>query len=358
MSEKLIFNAVNNKLNSLPITDDILINYYVGLLEADGSFCSKSPYLDIVQHSLDSKLMQDIAKLFNIEGVYVNPRQPQYTRVRVTNKEGFFHVYNLINGKLITEHRFSQFKGVCDKLGLEALKGDINNIHPAWITGFTDGSGSLTVKIGDHTVNTVFTISHKDPGVLHILNKYLFNNEKNITYWESKDLSTQNSTLRGNISTLSDLKKFFPYEFKTRKYNSLKIFTEIVSMKENKVHLTPQGLDLIKSEHKLMNNHNQGENWIGNSKLLYNNWEDLISEETKLLAKNKLTVSTVTADSLAFNPKFIEFWNNHSNRTLTNKRIMEELAHLGITNKHGLSYGISQVTRAVNQLRNPGDKSD
>ena len=37
---------------------------------------------------------------------------------------------------------------------------------------------------------------------------------------------------------------------------------------------------------------------------------------------------------------------------------MEELAHLGITNKHGLSYGISQVTRAVNQLRNPGDKSD
>jgi hypothetical protein len=46
-----------------------------------------------------------------------------------------------------------------------------------------------------------------------------------------------------------------PYELKTRKYNSLKIFTEIVSMKEQKIHLTEEGLNLIKSESKLINAH-------------------------------------------------------------------------------------------------------
>jgi hypothetical protein len=64
-----------------------------------------------------------------------------------------------------------------------------------------------------------------------------------------------------SISDLSTLTKLLPYELKTRKYYSLKIFTEIVSMKEQKIHLTDEGKNLILSECKLINAHTPKNNY-------------------------------------------------------------------------------------------------
>jgi hypothetical protein len=147
-----------------------------------------------------------------------------------------------------------------------------------------DGDACFSVSLNKSNCRTTLSIAQKEPEVINILNRVLFNDKLNIYHYSriiNKLETNTNSNLNikhtyhDNLSTvipnISILNKLIPYELRTRKRHSLKIFSEIVSMKENNIHLTEEGANLISLESKLINAHTLKNGYlIYNSKLLYN----------------------------------------------------------------------------------------
>lgn len=147
-----------------------------------------------------------------------------------------------------------------------------------------DGDACFSVSLNKSNCRTRLSIAQKEPEVINILNRVLFNDKLNIYHYSRiiNNLETNTNsnlnikhTYHDNLSTvipnISILNKLIPYEFRTRKRHSLKIFSEIVSMKENNIHLTEEGANLISLESKLINAHTLKNGYlIYNSKLLYN----------------------------------------------------------------------------------------
>jgi hypothetical protein len=353
-----IKNRPNNRLLNLkPLNyladKESFLQYLTGFIEADGCFLSdktgnqKMPSFNLVQHILDKELFEEIRNFLGIKkDIYINPNNKTYVRILTTTKDDFYLIYELFNGKFITNYRFNQFYDSCKMLNLSPIKGDINNIHPAWFIGFIDGDGCFSVSMSKSNCRTTWKLGQKEPEVLNIFNSYLFNDLLKLSHYQRKTNPLHyHDSIQKIIPNIEELNLLIPYELKTRKSLSLKIFSEIVSMKENNIHLTKDGSDLIISEAKLINSHTpnpQNGYWIGNSKLLNNNWENLLSESTIKEANSYKKLSRITQNSLAYNPYFKSLDMN-----FTNKKLCQLLSDKGIVNyRTGLPYKESQVARA------------
>jgi len=119
----------------------------------------------------------------------------------------------------------------------------------SWITGFTDGEGCFHVainrqpkmKIGWQVLPEFRIVQHKrDLGVLKRIQKHLGFGSVVQNHGDRFELR-----VRG-LKNLQNLIKFFKkYKLQTIKRKSFEKFAEIVSMIENKEHLSKEGLDKI-----------------------------------------------------------------------------------------------------------------
>jgi hypothetical protein len=135
-------NNVNRLLTLKPIDfnldKDAYIQYLTGFIEADGCFLNnidgkqKMPSFNLVQHINDQELLEEIHKFLGIKkDIYINPNNKNSVRILTSTKDDFRLIYDIFNGKFITDYRFQQFKNSANMLNLPSIKGDINNIHPA-----------------------------------------------------------------------------------------------------------------------------------------------------------------------------------------------------------------------------------
>jgi hypothetical protein len=121
-------------------------------------------------------------------------------------------------------------------------------LNPDWVSGFTEGDGSFFVRINSTTnhIRPVMSIG------LNIREKPLL--EKIQEFFEGISYiytSTSNNYVEWKIGKLSFFKKvilhFNTYSLIGLKSYNFIIWREIISLIETKAHLTPEGLEKIKS---------------------------------------------------------------------------------------------------------------
>lgn len=135
---KSVNRLLNLKILNHASDKEAYIQYLTGFIEADGCFLNnitgkqKMPSFNLVQHINDKELFEEIHNFLGIKkDIYINPNNRNYVRILTTTKDDFKLIYDIFNGKFITDYRFKQFKNSASMLNLPAIKGDNVNIHPA-----------------------------------------------------------------------------------------------------------------------------------------------------------------------------------------------------------------------------------
>jgi len=271
--------------------DNIWLSWFIGFLEGDGAILEHKgrPFLVITQK--DDTVLHEIfenLKVGKVKHFYDNNGNRKYSRYIVSDNQGIFLLYLLLNGNLVLQSRVNQLTKWNSALNnasrfnyslfynkevpikIEILKEP--SLNDAWLSGFTDAEGCFSVKIGNEKkafyVQLLFILDQKNEEF--VLNKIalLFNTVtkaklKTINkYIKIKNLNNYtNNMFRLSIScndrkkpTIYNICNYFNiYPLKTSKNQSFKSWSEIVEIVVNKQPLSPEDLKVVRKLRHNMN---------------------------------------------------------------------------------------------------------
>lgn len=267
-----------NKVSSETTCEEIKIDdkfkwWFIGFSEGDGSFIlNKDGYLEfkITQSSSDAQILFYIKKQLGFGSVSVQDKINKTHHFRVRDKKNILKLIQIFNGNIVTNYKLNQFKSWVEgfnsiyKMEIEFLsKKHELTLNNAWLSGFTDAEGCFsssvfTSKITGKPIVTVrYFISHgceaavrlgKDDkefslNLADMLNGY-------ITYVKSYNGYTT-VVNHGKLNKI--LAYLHNYPLKTKKLLSYYRWLKIYGLVKDKKHFTPEGLIIIKSIAKLIN---------------------------------------------------------------------------------------------------------
>ena len=115
---------------------------------------------EITLHEEDVKTLYKIKKELN--GRVEKRIGARAYRWRMNRREGMEELIRRVNGRILTKRRGEQLGRVCEVLGMEMRKGELN-VGDGWLAGFFDAEGYLGV-MNKNTL--VWSISQKEREIL------------------------------------------------------------------------------------------------------------------------------------------------------------------------------------------------
>jgi len=243
-----------------PLNNEQLGHYLAGLIDGDGHF-SKAQQLIIVFSFPDAFLAYYIKKEIGYGNVRKVKDKSAYILV-ISNKQGISNVIKLINGKLRTEHRFSQVINNIlnnDKykdLNINFTLNSNNDFNNHWLAGFTDADGSFQIKIIKRStknkpeVRLNYQIDQKTNKLLEMIKNDLGGN---IGYRKTQDTYYYGSTNFGSAKNV--INYFDRYNLLSKKHISYLRWRKVYILIQNKEHLTEKGITRIMKIKALLNRH-------------------------------------------------------------------------------------------------------
>lgn len=271
--------------------DNVWLSWFIGFLEGDGAILEHKGRASFVITQRDSKVLheiQEVLKVGLVKPFFDDKGNRIYSRYMVTDNNGIYLLYLLLNGNLVLQARVNQLSNWHIALN-NAIKLDFsifysNNLPPfihsskeptlndAWLSGFTDAEGCFSVKINNAKrkfyVQVIFILDQKNAEV--VLNKIallLNTSAKAKLRTVNKCIKSQNLTDYVNTmfrlsSYCNDRKKptysiiinyFNKYPLKTSKQESFKKWKKIFEIVANNQPLTPETLQLVREIRHNMN---------------------------------------------------------------------------------------------------------
>lgn len=271
--------------------DNDWLSWFIGFLEGDGAILEHKGRSSLVITQKDSQVLHEIHETFKIgivKDFYDNNGNRKFSRYIVSENQGIFLLYLLLNGNLVLQARVNQLKKwnialnnasrfnyslfTTNKIPELIYSYKEPSLDDAWLSGFTDAEGCFSVKIGNEKkafyIQLLFILDQKNAEI--VLNKIalLFNT---VTKAKLKTINKcikiknlinyTNSMFRLSIScndrkktTISIICNYFnKYPLKTSKKKSFKLWTEILEIVVNKQPLSPEDLKVVRKLRHNMN---------------------------------------------------------------------------------------------------------
>lgn len=270
--------------------DDVWLSWFIGFLEGDGAILAHKSRASFVISQRHSKVLHEIHEVLKIGKVktfYDDKGNVIYSRYIVSDNNGVYLLYLLLNGNLVLQTRVNQLENWYIAL-FNAVKFDFSlfyskslpliqcciepTLNDAWLCGFTDAEGCFSVKIysAKHKfyVGVIFNLDQKNAEI--VLNKIallLNTSAKAKLRTVNKDIKSKN--ISNYINTMlrlsvycNDRNKpsyfiissyFNKYPLKTSKQESFNKWSKIFEIVANKQPLTPETLYLVREIRHNMN---------------------------------------------------------------------------------------------------------
>ena len=120
--------------------------WLAGLIDGDGCFSlSKKGYasLEITMDIRDERALQAIK---NVYGGSIKLRSnAKALRYRLHHKDGLINLINDVNGEIRNSYRLVQLNKICFKYGIILIYPQKLTYENAWLSGFFDADGSITI---------------------------------------------------------------------------------------------------------------------------------------------------------------------------------------------------------------------
>lgn len=139
---------------------------------------------------------------------------------------------------------------------------EFKSIDPNWISGFAAGDGSFGIKISPRQgkVNNTFQVEIRfritqhirDAHLLGVISEYL---DCGKVYTRSNNLACDLEVFNSQDNIKKIIPFFNKYPIRTIKEKDFKDFSIVAGYIQNKDHLTPEGLALIRELKSNMNNY-------------------------------------------------------------------------------------------------------
>lgn len=267
------------------------LSWFIGFLEGDGAILEYKGRSYFVLTQKDDRILYHIyetLKIGIVKHFYDNKGNRKYSRFIVSEKNGIFLLYLLLNGNLVLQSRIYQLtkwyvalinasnfnysllytKEVPKKIEVSKEPG----LGDGWLSGFMDAEGCFSVKIKNEKkafyIQLLFILDQKNEDV--VLNKIalLFKTtakaklKPNNKYLKNKKLvNYANSMFRLSISCndkkksiTSNIENYFTnYPLKTSKNKSLQIWKEILEIVVKKQPLDAENLNIVRKLRHNMN---------------------------------------------------------------------------------------------------------
>ncbi len=286
--------------------DNNWLSWFIGFLEGDGAILEHKGRSYFVITQKDDTVLHEICetlKIGKVKHFYDNEGNRKYSRYIVSENNGIFLLYLLLNGNLVLQSRVNQLTKWNIALNnaskfnyclfytkeipsfVDSTKEP--NLKDAWLSGFTDAEGCFSVKIANEKglfyVSVLFILDQKNaPEVLNKIGSLFSENKKaklrtpNINHY----LELNNNTIKpcNNMFRLTfycnDIKKntsykilnyFNTYKLKTSKKESFHIWGEILDIVLGKQPLSPENLSKVRKLRHNMNYFTIENNPIGHA---------------------------------------------------------------------------------------------
>lgn len=122
--------------------------WFAGLIDGDGCFYiskQNQPSLEITVTSEDQHMLQQIKS--RVGGIVKLRAGSKSVRLRVFQKKQLEHIIWCVNGHIRLKVRQQQFQKVCLMFNIEYLEPKPLDFNNAYITGFFDADGSITMSV-------------------------------------------------------------------------------------------------------------------------------------------------------------------------------------------------------------------
>lgn len=122
--------------------------WFAGLIDGDGCFYiskQNQPSLEITVTSEDQHMLQQIKR--RVGGIVKLRAGSKSVRLRVFQKKQLEHIIWCVNGHIRLKVRQQQFQKVCLMFNIEYLEPKPLDFNNAYITGFFDADGSITMSV-------------------------------------------------------------------------------------------------------------------------------------------------------------------------------------------------------------------
>ena len=273
----LAFRQYYNTLfgNAAQNLGDNWLTWFIGFAEGDGAIqtYAKGTRVRFVLTQKESAILYHIQNKLGIGVVKHFPqgkrgKKNDFYRLMIDNPSHILLLAFLFNGNLAMANRIRQLSFWAQALNHRFGVNTIILIDTAisitlldgWLSGFTDAEGCFNVSI---TSNTRYTLGHvikmryildqKDSSILLII-RDLFGFGKVILRSETDGVYRYTGTGFKSMNNIISYFKLFPLF--TKKARSLQKWSDIHNIVSNKLHLTAQGLALVKVLQKDINLNN------------------------------------------------------------------------------------------------------
>lgn len=265
------------------IQDDNWLSWFIGFLEGDGAILEHKGRSSFVLTQKDSGPLYEVheaLKIGKVKKFYDSDGNEKYSRFIVSDNQGIFLLYLLLNGNLVLRARVNQLNKWNTALS-NAIRFDYTvfytqnlpeliktlkepTLNDAWLSGFTDAEGCFSVKLTNKKrstyVSLLFILDQKNEEIT--LNKIatLFSKNKKAILRTSKKKVLENMfriTFYCNdsqkIISSKIITYFHCYKLKTTKKHSFDIWNRIHDLVVNKHPLSPDVLDEVRKLRHNMN---------------------------------------------------------------------------------------------------------
>nr|AVI16629.1 hypothetical protein [Saccharomyces cerevisiae] len=237
------------------LKDDEMLGYYLaGLIEGDGHIGAK--YITIAINYKDIKNAYYLKKLIGYGNIRRYSNTDKAVSLNFDSKAAMLRVFNLINGKLLGPYKHKQLIDNKYDIKFNTLIKPIANFNlwdNPWLTGFTDADGSFgvyiykskTMKMG-YNVKIMFRIKQRYVDLLKHIQKAL---DGSISLFKMKSVVGGLNYSATNFNSIKNWIKYFSLypPLHNSKYITFIKWYKVCYLFDNKLHLTKEGLDKIKS---------------------------------------------------------------------------------------------------------------
>lgn len=253
--------------------NDVFWDWFIGLVEGDGSFIVNSDttiVFKITQSSKNLKVLEEIQKFLGFGKIATQDKVSLTYGYRVSDKNEILKIISIVNGKLQLQYRQIQFKNFLDAYNMKfdtsiPFKPSENliNLNNAWLSGFTDAEGCFTASVimtqnKNPNIQVKFIVSQKYEKEVLLSIADLFKGK--VHYYKSKNLSKKGKLEFGhnmvvNLKNLDLVIKYFSiYPLKSTRGLSFNRWLKVYYLVKNKQHINnPEVVKILKSLVKTIN---------------------------------------------------------------------------------------------------------
>lgn len=220
---------------SLRLSDDFDLGWFIGFVEAEGSFTSNKgrPFFSVAQKD---RSPLDMIKTSISHGHISSTRNKLYPteswRYCIYSLEELRGIVRIFNGNLKTEPKRAQFKfwiNLHEKINCAFLPGkkEIQQtpFDEGWLVGFVEGDGSFTYKKSEGW--PVFIVTQNDREILEKIRDY-FSFGNVYKHSSSEECKAWRYVSGHNLDGLKPIRDFFKGKLKTKeKKAQFKFWSEL-----------------------------------------------------------------------------------------------------------------------------------